>query len=157
MDFNQTIERLILKELLNQSVITQVSNGSAAGQTAVNSSVLDMSGFDGVCFIALLGTVTDASVLQLSAYENTASSTSSPTPVAVTGGATSAFTASTSSNSVLITDVIRPSKRYVYCTLTRTAQNAVLNNIIAIQYRARAIPVSQPASVVGSATSTPEV
>lgn len=143
--------------ILKDCVITRVMNAVAAGTSAQNTSVLDMAGFDGVIFIALLGTVTDASVVTLTAKENTASSTSSPTPTSVTGGATADITAATDSNHYLVVDVIRPSKRYVYAALTRTTQNAVIDGVIAIQYRSRTVPVSQPAALVGSALSSPEV
>jgi hypothetical protein len=45
------------QELSKSALITQVSNGSGAGQTAVNSAVVDMQGFGAVCFIATLGAV----------------------------------------------------------------------------------------------------
>lgn len=143
--------------ILKNCKITRVMNAVAAGTSAQNTSVLDMQGYDAVIFVALLGAVTDASVLTLTAKENTANSTSSPTPTDVSGGATSAVTASANSNHVLASDVIRPSKRYVFAALTRTAQNAAIDGVIAIQYRARDLPVTQPATLIASALSTPEV
>jgi hypothetical protein len=62
------------QELSKSALITQVSNGSGAGQTAVNSAVVDMQGFGAVCFIATLGAVVYASGLQLSAFSNAANS-----------------------------------------------------------------------------------
>jgi hypothetical protein len=141
-------------EILNQCAIDQISNGATAAETAVTSSVLDMSGYDGVLFIASLATVVDTSVLGLTAYENTANSTSGGT--AVTNGAAT-FTASGSSNTLLVVDVIRPKNRYLYCTLTRTTANATLNNIVAVRYRGHAAPVTQGATVLAAVTSTPEV
>ncbi|MCU9611823.1 hypothetical protein OEK97_28360, partial [Escherichia coli] len=67
---------------LNKAIkITRAANSSAAAQTEVLTSVLDMQGYDGVMFVALLGDVTATSVLTLTAKGNTASSTSSPSPV----------------------------------------------------------------------------
>jgi hypothetical protein len=53
--------------------------------------------------------------------------------------------------------VVRPSKRYVFANLTRTTANATIDGIIAIQYRTRNLPVTQPATLAASALSTPEV
>ena len=61
--------------------ITRVANSAAAATTEVLSSVLDMQGYDGVMFIALLGDITATSVLTLTAKGNSANSTSSPSPV----------------------------------------------------------------------------
>jgi hypothetical protein len=143
--------------MLKDCKITRVLNSVTAGTSAQNTSVLDMSGWDGVLFVALLGDVTSGSVLTLTAYENTANSTSSPTPTAVTGGATSAVTAGASDadNLALIVDVNRPSKQYVYAALTRTTQNAVIDGVVAIQYKGRTAPVTQGATVLASALSTP--
>lgn len=145
-------------EISNECVITCVANAQTAATTLVTSSVLNMQGFSAVAFFASLGTVTSGSVLQLTAYENTANSTSSPTPVAVTGGATPSYTAgSSSSNTLLLLDVIRPTSPYVFVELSRTTDNAVVNGIYAIQYRTTSAPVTQPAATVAQQLSTPEV
>lgn len=131
--------------------ITVVSPAATAAQTEIVSSVLDMAGYDGVMFIALTGDVTDTSVLTLTAKGNTANSTSSPTPV--TQKATTAFTASATSadSKALVVDVVRPTLRYVFASLTRTTANAVVGGIIAIQYNAANRPTSHDASVIASA------
>lgn len=136
--------------LLNEVKITRVANAAAAAQTEVLSSVLDMQGYDGVMFVALLGDITATSVLTLTAKGNTASSTNSPTPV--TQVATAGFTAGASDadNKVLVVDVFDPALRYVFASLTRTTANAVVDGIIAIQYTAELRPTTQDASVLAS-------
>ena len=131
--------------------VTVVAAAAAAAQTEVLSSVLDMQGFGGVMFIALLGDVSDTSVLTLTAKGNSASSTSSPTPV--TQKATSAFTAgaATADSKVLIVDVYDPQLRYIFASLTRTTANAIVGGIIAIQYEAGFVPTTHDASVIASA------
>lgn len=131
--------------------ITRAANSSAAAQTEVLTSVLDMQGYDGVMFVALLGDITATSVLTLTAKGNTASSTSSPTPV--TQAATAAFTAGASDadNKVLVVDIFDPALRYVFASLTRTVANAVVDGIIAIQYMADLKPTTQDATVLASA------
>jgi hypothetical protein len=137
--------------------VTRVANSAVAATTDVTSSVLDMSGFDGVMFVALLGDVTNTSVLALTAKQNTANSTSSPTPTAITGGATAPFTADTTSgdNKALLVDVYRPQNQYVFAVLSRGTANAVVDGIIAIQYDSRVKPTTQDAAVIASAFAAP--
>jgi len=131
--------------------ITVVEAAAAAAQTELVTDVLDMSGYEGVMFIALTGDVTTASVLTLTVKGNSANSVSSPTPV--TQKATDAFTADgTSADSkVLMVDVYKPALQYVFGSLTRTTADAIVGGIIAIQYNARTKPTTQAASVIASA------
>lgn len=131
--------------------VTVVEAAAAAAQTELVSDVLDMSGYEGVIFIALLGDVTATSVLTLTVKANSANSVSSPTPV--TQKATDAFTAGAADadSMVLMVDVYQPTLRYVFASLTRTTANAVVGGIIAIQYGAHNKPTSQAASVIASA------
>jgi hypothetical protein len=131
--------------------ITVVEAAAAAAQTELVTDVLDMTGYEGVMFIALTGDVTTASVLTLTVKGNTANSVSSPSPV--TQKATDAFTADgTSADSkVIMVDVYKPAMRYVFGSLTRTAADAIVGGIIAIQYNAKTKPTSQHASVIASA------
>lgn len=138
-------------QLTNDVKITVVSPAAAAAQTAINSSVLDMEGYEGVMFIALLGDVADTSVLTLTAKGNTANSVSSPTPV--TQKATDAFTAgaATADSKALVVDVYKPTLRYQFANLTRTTADAIVGGIIAIQYQAHNKPTTNDASVIASA------
>lgn len=141
-----------IKSLLKDCKISRVANSASAATTEVLSSVLDMSGYDSVLFVALLGDVTVNSVLTLTVKQNTASSTSSPTPAA-TGVATAAWTATgtDADNKVLAAEVVRPTMRYVFASLTRTAANAVVDGIIAIQFNSRSLPQSVDSSIIASA------
>lgn len=132
---------------LKQFNIIKVSNGATAGTTEVDSSIIDMAGWDGVVFVADLGTVTDGSVMTLTPQQNTANSTSGM--AAITGTAPT-FTAATSSNKAMAVDVYRPLQRYLRAAFTRTTQNAVVNTIIAIQYKAKFQPITLDASVIAS-------
>ena len=131
--------------------ITVVEAAAAAGTTELVSDVLDMTGYEGIMFIALTGDVTDTSVLTLTAKGNTANSVSSPTPV--TQKATDAFTADATSadSKVLMVDVYKPAMRYMFASLTRATANAVVGGIIAIQYDAKTKPTTQDATVIASA------
>lgn len=139
--------------LLKEMKIKRVMNAVVAGTSAQSTSAQDMAGFDSVCFVALLGTVTDNSVLTLTINENTTNSNSGGS--AVTNGATAAATAATSSSLLLVVDVHNITKQYVYATLTRTAQNAVIDGMIAIFYNARSVPQGLDATILAAALAIP--
>lgn len=144
--------------MLKDCKITRVENAAAAGTTDLDTDVLDMSGYDGVMFIAVLGDATSGSVLELQAFGNTASSTSSPTPVELTADdVTYTAGASDADNKLMIVDVIRPAYRYVFARLVIDTQNCAVDGIIAIQYRARSKPVVQGSTVLDSALVGPGV
>lgn len=131
--------------------VTVVEAAASAGTSTLTTDVLDMSGYEGVLFLAMLGDVTDTSVLTLTVKGNSANSTSSPTPV--TQKASDAFTASATSadSKVIFVDVYKPTLRYMFAELTRATANAVVGGIIAIQYGATSKPTTQDASVIASA------
>jgi len=137
--------------LLKDIKITVVEAAAAAAQTDLTTDVLDMSGYEGVMWIALTGDVTSGSVLTLTAKGNSANSVSSPTPI--TQKASDAFTAgaATADSKAIVVDVFRPTLRYQFAVLSRTTADAIVGGIIAIQYKADTKPTSQDASVIASA------
>ena len=137
--------------LIKSTKWTVVEVAAVAGTSELVTDVLDMSGYEGVMFVALTGDVTTASVLTLTVKGNSANSVSSPSPV--TQKASDAFTAGASDadSMVIMVDVYKPTLRYVFASLTRTAANAVVGGIIAIQYGANNKPTTQHASVIASA------
>lgn len=145
-----------MQNLLKDCLIVKVSSGAAAGQTAVTGTHVDLGvsagplgGYDGVCFIADLGAVTDGSVLSLKAQDGALSNDTDQADI--TGATTATLTAATSSNKLVVLDVLNPQKRYVRPVLGRTTQNAAVNTIIAILYRAKNRPAIADASVILSA------
>ena len=145
-----------MQSLLKDCKITRVENSAVAGTSDLDTDVLDMSGWDGVIFVAALGDVTSGSVLELQVFGNTADSTSSPTPVELTAdSATYTAGASDADNKLLAVDVIRPNYRYVFGRLKRGTQNAVGDGIFAIQYRGRSVPATQGSTVLASALVGP--
>lgn len=142
--------------LLKNTKITRVGNAAAAGTTDQDSTVLDMSGYDSVMFVAFLGDATSGSVLELQVFGNTASSTSSPTPVELTADdVTYTAGASDADNKIFVADVHRPAYRYVFARLVIDTQNCVTDALFAIQYNARSVPVTQGSTVLDSALIGP--
>lgn len=145
--------------MLKDCKITRVLNSVTAGTSDQDGTVLDMTGYDGVLFIAALGDVTATSVDELQVFGNTASSTSSPTPVELTNDTAGPYTAGASDadNKLLIVDVVRPAYRYVFPRVKRGTANAVIDGVIAIQYRSREVPVTQGSTVLASGLLAPGV
>jgi len=137
--------------MLKGCKVTVVEATASAGTSDLTTDVLDMSGYEGVMFIAMTGDVTSGSVLTLTVKGNSANSVSSPTPV--TQKASDAFTAGASDadSGVIIVDVYKPTLRYQFAVLSRTTQNAVVGGIIAIQYGAGMKPTTQGTGVIASA------
>lgn len=139
-----------LMNFLKDCKVTRVLNDAVAGTSDQTTTVIDMQGFDSVAFLLGLGDITSTCVLTLTVKTNTANSTSSPTPVAVTGGVVGPITAGATDNDngTYIVEVMRPTARYVFAVLNRTTANAVVDGIWAIQFNAKTLPVTQDATTV---------
>ena len=125
--------------------ITRVSAGATAAFTDVESDRVDMTGFDSVLFVCALGAVTSGGVVQLVAKSNAADSASNST---TEKSGTSITTSSGDyDNKLLIVDLHRPTLRYAYVTVVRDTQNAAINYILAIQYNAKNVPITQGSTV----------
>ena len=138
-----------MSNLMKDVKVTVVEAAGGAAQTELVTDILDMSGYEGVMFLALLGDVTSGSVLTLTAKGNSANSVSTPTPVAQ-GNATFTAGATDADSKLLMVDVYKPPLRYMFGSLTRTTQDAIVGGIIAIQYGAHNKPTTQDASVIAS-------
>jgi hypothetical protein len=126
-------------------------NAVAAGNTDTQyGSIIDMSGFDGVMYVALVGDVTSTAVITLGERQATTNSNSAMT--AVLGPAAQAAANSTSQdNMALILTTHKPLKRFRQVTLARATANIVVDGIIAIQYTAKQAPTTHDATTVLSA------
>jgi hypothetical protein len=142
-----------VNSILKDCKVTRVLNSVVAGTSDQDGTVLDMTGFDNVMFVAALGDVTSGSVLELQVFGNTASSTSSPTPVELTNDSAGPNTAGASDNDnkLYIVDVQRPAYQYVFPRVKRGTANAVIDGVFAIQYKAESVPQVQGSTVFASA------
>jgi hypothetical protein len=131
----------------------------------VLSAVEDMSGYDEIVFIVKHGDVDAAAVMTYTVKENTASSTSSPTPTSITGTVVTGTGATISSGALTITESSGNlddkiiiicvshssiSKRYVFLSITCSAESHEVDSIITIKRRAKSLPVTQPSDVVAT-------
>ena len=132
------------------------------------SAVADGAGYDSTTFLVKLGDVDAAAVLTFAVKENTASSTSSPSPTAVTlDRITSSVSGVITSGNVVLTEssgnlddkiiliTVKhsgQSKRYVFLSITATVESYEVDFIGIIQSDARVEPVTQSSDVVASAS-----
>lgn len=137
--------------LMSNTQTCRCSNAAAAGTSAINGTVLDMTGYDAVRGIALLGTLTSTQVTKLKAQQGDASDGSDMADIS---GAVTPAAADADSNKILILDVNRESitKQYVRFVVVRGTANAVLDGLIADRYQCRTLPQTQSDSTVSQAT-----
>lgn len=134
-----------MQNLLKDVKVTRVLNAVAAGITNQNGSTLDMSGWDGVTFIASLGTLTATQVTGIKVQQGQASNMADAADLINTNVGPMA---DGDSNKCIVVDVYRPLERYVRCVVTRGTANAVIDGAIAIQYRGRKSPVTQDTTTI---------
>ena len=125
--------------------VTRVSNAVAAGTTDSNGTGLSMAGFDGVMFIAALGTITATGVQGLKAQQSDDDG-ATDTYGDLTGTLVSA--ADDDDNKLVILDIFQPGKLWVRPVVTRATANCVIDGVIAIQYGAANRPTTHDAATV---------
>jgi hypothetical protein len=126
-----------MQHIFESLKFTRGLNAVAAGVTVQNGAVIDMSGFEGVIFVALLGALTATQVTALKAQTGNANDGSDAADIT---GAVTANMADADSNKILVLDVFRPQKRYVRGVVTRGTANAVIDGLLVIQYGAKSRP-----------------
>ena len=136
-----------MENLLKGIKITRVMNAVAAGTTVQNGSVVDMSGWDGVTFIASFGTLTATQVTSLKGQQGQVSNLSDAADLA---GTLVGPLADGDSNKCLVLDIYRPLERYVRPVVSRGTANAVIDGVLAIQYRGRKSPVTQDTATIAA-------
>ena len=123
--------------VLSQHIkIIKVSNATVAGQGAINSTAVDMTGFEGVLFFVAPGAITGSGVQSINAAQDDASNGSFTD---LTG--TKVSVADDDDNQIFWLDVYQPSKRYVRLEIARATQNSAWGEIYAIMYGAKQLPL----------------
>jgi len=135
----------LLKNCLIKEVAAPVA---AASDTDQNSDILDMQGYDGVCFIVPVTDSVATGVATLTVEQN--SDNSDTGMAALSGGAATGTSAENDdlNNKLLIVDVYRPRERYVQGVITSTTANIAFGNMIAIQYKGSKCPITADSSVI---------
>lgn len=123
---------------LTEEIRITASAPTATGTSTIDSAEVDMAGWDGVLFVVRLGS--PAANNNIRAQQDTA-----------TGMASAADLTGTlvnhASNNVHMLDILRPLERFVRCRVTR-GTTTTIDTMVAIQYRGRSKPPTQPTSVL---------
>ena len=131
--------------------VTRVMNGVAAGTSNQNGSSVDMQNFEGVMFVAHLGTLSASQVTQMKAQQSSDDGSSDAFTDLL--GTQTAAMADDDDDQCVILDIYRPVERYVRPVLLRATGNAVIDGITAIQYGPLKKPTTHDAATV-QATET---
>ena len=130
---------------LSKSVkVIRALNGVAAGTSSQNGAVIDMSGFEGVQFVALFGALTPNQVTGLKVQQGNLTDGSDMADLA---GSAHIALADADANKCLVTEVFRPQERYVRAVVIRGTANAVIDGVIALQYSSRTKPTTNDTTV----------
>lgn len=137
-----------MQSLTNKVKTIRLHDAVAAGTSDVTDcSVVDMQGYSGVRFLVGFGAITSGAVTSIKVQEAAAKTSAT----ALTSGqdiAGSGITvADTDDNTVVISDIIRPQKRYLQPYIDRGTQNAVVDFVLAELYGPMKLPVTQDATV----------
>jgi hypothetical protein len=118
---------------------------TAAGTSTIDSAAYDMAGFAGICFIVRLGT--PAANNNIRAQQDTV--------VGMGGAADLAGTlVNSATNNVHALDLQKPAEQFVRCQVTR-GTSTTIDQLIALQYKARSLPIAQAAAVTLEQWSSP--
>lgn len=126
--------------------IAATTAAGAAGQTTITSSAVNMAGFDGVCFVVPIGPITSGAVTSMK-LQQSSDDGSSDNYSDVLG--TSVTIADDDDNKLKYLDCYRPTKQYLKLVISRATQDATIGSVVAIQYDARTLPVTQGTNVAG--------
>ena len=126
--------------------VTRVENAVAAGSADENGASVDMQNYEGVMFIAMLGTLSASQVTTMKAQQSSDDG-SADAFTDITGSQTDAM-ADDDDNQCIILDVVKPRERYIRPVLERATANAVIDGIIAIQYGPLKKPTTHDATTV---------
>jgi hypothetical protein len=136
--------------LLKNVSIAQILGYFAAGTTKRTSTIIDMANWEGVLFIAGLGTILDTGTIDVYAEQHTLNQTSGMARVAGASVYTVNATSAAYTQSCIALDIFRPQERYLQCNITPAVANAVVLGITAIQYTGRKLVTTLPVSVLKS-------
>ena len=122
----------------------RVMNGQAAGTgDTIDSTAVDMSGYEGVLFLAAFGALTATQVTSMKAAQGLTSGGSFDDLLGTKLGPL----ADTDGDKVLSLDIYRPRDRFVRVSITRATANAVIDGVVAILYGPKKAKPAKDASV----------
>ena len=130
---------------LTDSVLVAQDISDQIISSAVNGTVFDMQGWDGICYLFNIGTMAAGATFDARIMSSANSNFSGNSNVA---NAALTQVANTSNTSLSIIDVYRPSDRYLKSVTTPATANVTFGSI-AIRYRRSGVlPPTAPATTL---------
>lgn len=117
---------------------------SSANNTDVNTTIFDMSGWDGIVFVTHVVTGAATGVATLNVKGHTANSAAGAT---ITGATATVTNGTTYAGKNLIVDVYKPQKRYVYGNVTSGTDVITFGQTHAILYKGKMGPIADPSTI----------
>lgn len=122
--------------LLDNVKITKVNAYAASAGTAINSTSVDMQGFEGVVFVTSLATANAGNSVNVAQSEDNSTFNDLEGTAQVPA----------SDGHLVAIDVYRPRERYVRAEVDRGGTNTVVDAIFAIQYNGAKPPFTSIAT-----------
>lgn len=122
---------------------------SSANNTDSNTTVFDMQGYEGALFITPIVTGAATGVATLNVKGHTANSAAGST---ITGATATVTNGTTYAGKLLIVDVYKPQKRYIYGNVTSATDVITFGATICIRYKGKMAPI--PAETTLAAKTT---
>ena len=123
--------------------IAVAPSARAAGQTAINGAMVDMQGYEGVVAVVEMGTIAATAVTSIKWQQSDTTTSADFSDLEDT-----ALTiADDDDDKIFVSELYRPTKRYVRIVVARATANAALRAATYIQYKARSAPVTQGTDV----------
>lgn len=127
-----------LEDLIKQAKLDRNAGPSTAGTSDVDGGIVDMAGYKGVIFIAILGTAAANNTLQASSGA-----------AANLGDAATLLGSSIGGEKILVLQLEGLHERYVRPTVKR-GTSTTIENIISIRYGAPVLPIENAVASVSA-------
>ena len=125
--------------------IAIAASARAAGQTAINGAMVDMQGHEGVVAVVEMGTIASTAVTSIKWQQSDTTTSADFSDLERTGLAI----ADDADDEIFVSELYKPTKRYVRIVVARATANAALRAATYVQYKPRVAPVSQGTNVGG--------
>ena len=123
--------------------IAIAAGSRTAGQTAINGAALDMQGYEGAVAIIEMGTLAATAVTSIKWQQSDTTTSADFSDLKGTG----IDVADDDDDEIFVSELYKPTKRYVRIVVARATANAAVRAATYIQYKARSAPVTQGTDV----------
>ena len=117
---------------------------ASADNTDSDSTVYDMSGYEGVLFFTVITTGNATGVATLTVDEHATDGTGG---TLITGATASVTNGTTYAGKLLIVDVVKPQERYVYANRASATDVMTFGPVFCLRYKGKMGPLSDPDTI----------